>query len=269
MICEARIKNGYLDVCVSSLGAEIQSIKKQGVEYLWQGTPDIWERRAPVLFPFVGRLKEKSYIYNGRHYSMGQHGFARELIFQKLQNTNTSLQYRLSYTSETLVSYPFRFHLDIHYALVKSSIHITWKVSHEDEFPMYFSLGWHPALIQPAGPGGPKERWYIAFHTKEPVNYKKINRENLVEHKGYELKTQRGVMKIPSDLFDDDVLIADAGKIRKVSLLYPNHRPFVTVSFRAPLLGLWSPPGNLFFVRLLYGFVWEYGPYFFRTAGKN
>lgn len=49
MICEARIKNGYLDVCVSSLGAEIQSIKKQGVEYLWQGNPDIWERRAPVL----------------------------------------------------------------------------------------------------------------------------------------------------------------------------------------------------------------------------
>ena len=56
------IENEQIRVQVASRGAELQSIvlKSDGTEYLWQGDPDIWARRAPILFPFIGRLKDSA-----------------------------------------------------------------------------------------------------------------------------------------------------------------------------------------------------------------
>ena len=50
-----QIKNDQLTVEISSLGAELQSIKDaNGNEYLWDGDPKYWARRSPLLFPIVG-----------------------------------------------------------------------------------------------------------------------------------------------------------------------------------------------------------------------
>ena len=54
------IKNEFLEVLISSVGAEIQSVRaKDGKEYIWQGDPAYWNKHAPVLFPICGRLPEK------------------------------------------------------------------------------------------------------------------------------------------------------------------------------------------------------------------
>ena len=54
------IQNEFLTVRVEDLGAQLSSIQTpDGTEYLWQGDPDIWARRAPILFPFIARLREK------------------------------------------------------------------------------------------------------------------------------------------------------------------------------------------------------------------
>lgn len=50
------ISNSVLTVGVSEHGAELQSIQKNGKEYLWQGDTCFWGRRSPVLFPIVGRV---------------------------------------------------------------------------------------------------------------------------------------------------------------------------------------------------------------------
>ena len=56
------LRNELLAIEVSELGAELQSIKavENNVEYLWQGDPDIWSGRAPILFPIVGALRGQS-----------------------------------------------------------------------------------------------------------------------------------------------------------------------------------------------------------------
>lgn len=47
-----KIDNGRLSLEVSSLGAEMQSLKScTGGDYLWDGDARYWQRRAPVLFP--------------------------------------------------------------------------------------------------------------------------------------------------------------------------------------------------------------------------
>ena len=50
------LSNSILTVQIAEHGAELQSIKKDGKEYLWQGDAKFWGRRSPVLFPIVGRV---------------------------------------------------------------------------------------------------------------------------------------------------------------------------------------------------------------------
>ena len=75
------ISNSVLTVGISEHGAELQSIRKNGKEYLWQGDARFWGRRSPLLFPIVGRMWEDTYRYAGNSYRMGQHGFARDTDF--------------------------------------------------------------------------------------------------------------------------------------------------------------------------------------------
>ena len=56
------IQNESLTVKIDSTGAEPASIRDTaGTEYLWQGDPEIWGRRAPLLFPIIARLKDGQY----------------------------------------------------------------------------------------------------------------------------------------------------------------------------------------------------------------
>ena len=78
----ATIKSKDIEVEASTKGAELKSIRSGGVEYLWQGDPAFWPRRSPLLFPIVGGLPGGTYSYAGKSYSMGNHGFVRDLEFR-------------------------------------------------------------------------------------------------------------------------------------------------------------------------------------------
>lgn len=53
---EHQISNEYITLTVSAKGAEMRSIEKDSVEYLWNGDPAYWADRAPLLFPYVSRF---------------------------------------------------------------------------------------------------------------------------------------------------------------------------------------------------------------------
>jgi hypothetical protein len=44
------LQNDELRVEIKPLGAEITSVKKDGLEYLWQGNPEFWRRQYPTVF---------------------------------------------------------------------------------------------------------------------------------------------------------------------------------------------------------------------------
>ena len=48
---------GNLTATVDPMGAQLYSLKLNQSEYLWQGNPAFWSRRAPILFPIVGSLR--------------------------------------------------------------------------------------------------------------------------------------------------------------------------------------------------------------------
>ena len=57
------IENEKLKIQVSDHGGELISIikKETGQEYIWNADAAYWGRHAPVLFPIVGGLKNKTY----------------------------------------------------------------------------------------------------------------------------------------------------------------------------------------------------------------
>ena len=55
---QAIIQNEFLSLTVDTHGAEAVSLKNAaGEELLWQADPAVWERHAPILFPWTGKLR--------------------------------------------------------------------------------------------------------------------------------------------------------------------------------------------------------------------
>ena len=76
------LRNGNLSVSIYEKGAELQSLKRDGLEYLWQANAKYWAKHSPVLFPIVGELKDGKYIFENKEYALPRHGFARDKVFE-------------------------------------------------------------------------------------------------------------------------------------------------------------------------------------------
>lgn len=144
------IKNEFMTVQLSTLGGELQSIKDScGREYLWQGDPAYWGRRAPNLFPYTGRTTGGKCTYLGREYPLPKHGFiiSREMKVERLsENCCTLLT-----TSDpgTMELFPFEFAFRIRYSLEGRSLTCRYQVTNLSDVTMYFGLGAHPAFALP------------------------------------------------------------------------------------------------------------------------
>ena len=118
------LENENLKVEIDSFGAEIKSVKRKSdnFEYMWCGDKKYWGRTSPVLFPFVGAPKNKEYRYDGKTYTMGQHGFARDMEFTLEAQTEENISFVLTDTAETCEKYPFHFALHIGYGSMPLSL---------------------------------------------------------------------------------------------------------------------------------------------------
>lgn len=97
------IQNEYLRVSAEDIGAQLQSIRTADrTEYLWQGDPQFWADRALNIFPFVARLKDRTYQMDGQLYQMDIHGFAPKSLFSCQKLSESSMQLTLTDNAQTL-----------------------------------------------------------------------------------------------------------------------------------------------------------------------
>ena len=145
------MENENLRVQISDHSAELSSIydKAADREAVWIGDPAFWNRHAPVLFPFVGKVNGGFYTHKGVKYPMGQHGFARDNEFECIENTENKTVHRLVSTEETQKVYPFDFAFTVTQELSGRTLTITWNVENTGDDDMYFSVGGHPAFMIP------------------------------------------------------------------------------------------------------------------------
>ena len=241
---EYKIENEFLKAVVCSKGCELVSVKtkKDGAEHIWQGDPDAWKRHAPVLFPLVGKYKDNKTEYQGKTYEMSQHGFARDMEFVPVSKTKDSIVMNLTDTKETLEKYPFHFELQCSFTLKGSSIEAGWKVINSDAETMYFSIGGHPAFI--CDDRQSMAGCEVVFGTEKPaLSYKLLNEDGLVENEAHEMKLDESKVTVTEDFFDKDAYIFENSGCREVSI-QADGKAAVTVTFDAPVFGLWSPVGK-------------------------
>ena len=241
------LKNDILSIDVEEFGAELTSIfhTAKNTEYLWNADPAYWKRHAPILFPVVGSLKNKSYLYQGQTYSLPQHGFARDMNFRFIKQSETEVWFSLEATEETKKVYPFDFRLELGYRLIGSEVTALWRVVNTGNEELFFSIGGHPAFLCPLKQGERQSDYYILFDSAKPIHYLLVDENGFVVKKPISdqpiLTTEEGFLPIYSHLFDRDALIIEENQFHRISLADNNKKPYLTVAFDAPLFGLWSP----------------------------
>ena len=158
------IENEFLRVSASDAGAELMSIRGADcTEYLWQGDPTYWSDRAPNIFPYVARLTNGSYTYQGQTYQLPIHGFAPTARFTVTEQLADSMTFTLESNPEYYAMYPFLFRFSIRYYLEGATLHAEMKVENLDGKTMYFGLGGHPGINVPMEEGLTFEDYFLEF----------------------------------------------------------------------------------------------------------
>ena len=147
------LENEELLITVDRHGAELTRIydKKAGRELLWGADPAVWNRHAPVLFPFVGKSFDGKYTHEGKEHGITPHGFARDMEFEPLLCDMDECWFRLKDTPDTYEVYPFHFELEIGHRLTGRTIEVMWRVKNPDSGELLFMIGGHPAFQVPEG----------------------------------------------------------------------------------------------------------------------
>ena len=232
-----QIKNHMMSLTVAEHGAEITSIQLEGIERMWDADPAFWGRTAPVLFPIVGALKDNSYRYEGQTYSMGQHGFARDMDFALTDQTEDKLEFTLSDNEETYEKYPFHFQLQIIYEIFQNQCRVTWKVKNMDDKTMYFQIGGHPAFACPCEGGMIRDDYSVRAGEYPLLEVAFLENGLLSNEK--ELHSNEFVLE--EDTFARDAFILQNETIGHLELVnHLSNQVKVRVSADVPAWGIWS-----------------------------
>lgn len=247
-----KMENDCLIVTIDDLGAELVSIydKKYSREVIWQGDPAWWKRQAPILFPNVGKYYGGEFLYHGRHYTQDQHGFARDYELERVEESKTSVTYRLVSNEATRKVYPFDFELLITHRLGGDKVDIQWQVKNTGSYEMYFTIGGHPGFNVPVLPGTEYSDYALKFaDDQDELKYIHIDMatgtgrpENV-----YTMPLTNHQYQLSKTLFDLDALVFDGGQIHKAGIVMPDGTDYVTVLCDGFLnFGIWAAPGAPF-----------------------
>ena len=143
------ISNGSLTASIDTMGAQLMSLRKGESEYLWQGDSNWWPRRAPILFPIVGVLKDGEAESAEGTISLARHGLARLNQFEVVEKSDSTVTLQLKNTEETRKSYPYDFELKLIFSVDGDTLTQTYEVTNPANVVLPFTLGAHPAFNIP------------------------------------------------------------------------------------------------------------------------
>ncbi len=231
------IKNSELTVTISSLGAEIQSIRKaNGEEKLWQGDPAFWTGRAPILFPIAGGLINDEYKLNGKTYPMPKHGFVRKLEWAVETANETEAVFLMNEKNE---GFPFDYELRACFKLDGSKLAVTYRVSNTGSEEFAFGMGAHEAYATPGG----LEMYSIVFDAPEKLENYTLE-GNFITHEPVVMAENTTVLPLKTEYFAVDALVFPYLKSRGVTLVHRDKGEVIRVEYpEHDVIMFWTKPG--------------------------
>lgn len=237
------IKNDFLTVTVSDLGAELQSVlDTHGREYIWQGDPSIWGDRSPVLFPFCGRTYNGKATADGIPCNIPLHGFFRSRIADGRAEGKDMVFTQIS-DEETLSRYPYPFRVEVRYHLNERTLTVETAVTNIGDQTMHYAYGAHPGFALT----DPTEEYSVRFGKKQDVRSVDFSADACYPIGG----------SSPFPLIEGDTIpLSEAQfevgsfflcKMPDTATLFQKNRPIVTLHYPAfSYLGFWKVPNAKF-----------------------
>ncbi|WP_278590335.1 aldose 1-epimerase family protein [Olsenella uli] len=250
--------NAGIRIEVSPLGAQLMSLKVGDGEFLWQGDGRWWPRRAPVLFPIVGNIRDGQAESAQGRISLGRHGLARNHTFALERRDSASLSYVLSSSKETRRQYPYDFDLRVSYSVVEGGVRQEFLVTNTGDETLPYVVGGHPAFNVPApGPEASAANEDFSQYRLEfsrPWTYATPSidtRSGLLDFDGrIDLLDASDTLLLSHQLFSIDTLVFEDVPDRTVRLVGPRGHG-MRVDFEGfDYLGVWSAAGGAPFVAL-------------------
>lgn len=243
------IENEELRAEVDSFGAQLISLidKKSKEEMLWGADPAYWNETSPLLFPFIGKLKDFRYTHEGREYSTTKHGFAKNMEFEEKLGSAECLVLALESSPKTLENYPFQFRLEVEFRLEGSALNVGFQVFHEGEDIMYFSIGGHPGFLCPPGreahKGLRRTDCCVKLHGAEKAKSIEnlcVSPDGLLSGTTIPLDVREGIIPVREHTFDTDALLIEKQGVYAVGICDSTGQEYVRVESQAPVWGIWS-----------------------------
>ena len=206
------IENEHLKIQANSVGAQLFSVysKKTQTEYLWQGNPDYWKDRAHNLFPFIGRMWNGVFHYDGQTYTSRAHGLARYFEFDLECQTETSLTFLLISNEETKKEYPFSFEFRVSFILEGNVLTTKYDTKNTDSREMIYTFGGHPGINIPFGEGV-FEDYYLDFNEPKEVSRLLLDEtDSFMANVSVPFPLEEGkIMRLKHEWFNHDAVILD------------------------------------------------------------
>jgi len=240
-----RITKGPLAATILAHGAELCSVVHDVAgDVLWQAGP-AWPKHAPVLFPIVGELANGSYRYEGRTYELRRHGFARDLTFAWTEAESDACVLTLVDDQQTRAAYPFRFRLDIRYAIEDDALVVTSTIHNPGSETLPASYGAHPAFRWPLVEGVAKAAHVLTFAQDEPEPIRRLA-NNLLDETRFPTPIRGRELALDESLFDADAIVMDAPRSTSLRYAAPGSHALEIAWEGFEQLGLWSKRGGDF-----------------------
>lgn len=241
-----RLQNDIISIEVAEHGAELLSLKKGDTEYIWQGDPQFWGRHAPILFPIVGQVWNKTYRVNGREFHLPQHGFARDRDFVVL-DYDSAIVMRLKSDDQSRTVYPYDFVLTARYELKANIVDCRWTVMNSGKDRMYYQIGAHPAFYYRDFCHSDRMHGMLTVENLTRSAVKPIIR-GVIED-GFRAERAKpvkifNILPLEQSTFDRDALLLEDGQTQVVGLRDKRGKEYLRLTSDCQVFGIWSPSGK-------------------------
>lgn len=237
------LENAHLKVWIKPKGAELRSLvnKNTGIEHIWDADPNYWSKSSPVLFPIVGGLKDDTYMFEGKSYSLPRHGFARDRMFDLRSQTKEKAVFRLVSDEETWVCYPFEFEFLISYELIENELKVSYQIDNKGNSKMYFSVGAHPAFSVPFADGEGYDNYFLEFESDEVLKQWPLTSEGLIDNIVTDIQLNNSIFPLTKKLFENDALVFKDLKSETILLKSKMSDNYLKFNFQGfPYFGIWA-----------------------------
>lgn len=241
------IKNEFYTITVSTLGAELISVKaNDGFEYMWQNTGDFWESHAPILFPACGRLKNQRYTYLGKEYEMDMHGFIKDAEFAVASKEGGHITMTYTSCEQSRKIYPFDFVVIANYELRGEEIIFTFSIENKSCEAMPYMFGWHPGFALPTGDRLDIESYKLDFDGVSELNWFSLQNGPFICPESVKYQLSDGCYRLcEEEIYKNDTMIFTGHKNR--IRLFADGEPYeLSMSFseNLPYLCIWKDEFN-------------------------